>query len=389
MKELSKAIVDSASNAVELSIKLIGVMSLFLGLMKIAEEGGILKTISRLVRPIMVKLFPDVPSGHPAMGSMIMNISANILGLGNAATPFGIKAMQDLNKLNPNPEEATDAMALFLAINTSNITVLPTGVIALRAAAGSSDPAGIIPTTLFATTCSTLAAVLSAKLYARFFKTKALAVKAKSEHSSAQQEDGYSLWITLLCIGIILSLVPIAIFFGSAISDWIIPSLVLAFVSYGMIKKVKVYEAFTKGAKDGFWVAVNIIPYLVAILVAVGMFQASGAMDIITKTVGRFTEKIGLPAEALPMAILRPLSGSGAYAFLASIIQDPKIGPDSYIGYLVSTMQGSTETTFYVISVYFGAIGIKRIRHTLFAALTADLVGIIASVFICSLLFKR
>ncbi len=389
MKELSKAIVDSASNAVELSIKLIGVMSLFLGLMKIAEEGGILKTISRLVRPIMVRLFPDVPPGHPAMGSMIMNISANILGLGNAATPFGIKAMQDLNKLNPNPEEATDAMALFLAINTSNITVLPTGVIALRAAAGSSDPAGIIPTTLFATTCSTLAAVLSAKLYARFFKTKALAVKAKSEHSSAQQEDGYSLWITLLCIGIILSLVPIAIFFGSAISDWIIPSLVLAFVSYGMIKKVKVYEAFTKGAKDGFWVAVNIIPYLVAILVAVGMFQASGAMDIITKTVGRFTEKIGLPAEALPMAILRPLSGSGAYAFLASIIQDPKIGPDSYIGYLVSTMQGSTETTFYVISVYFGAIGIKRIRHTLFAALTADLVGIIASVFICSLLFKR
>ncbi len=389
MKELSKAIVDSASNAVELSIKLIGVMSLFLGLMKIAEEGGILKTISRLVRPIMVRLFPDVPPGHPAMGSMIMNISANILGLGNAATPFGIKAMQDLNKLNPNPEEATDAMALFLAINTSNITVLPTGVIALRAAAGSSDPAGIIPTTLFATTCSTLAAVLSAKLYARFFKTKALAVKAKSEHSSAQQEDGYPLWITLLCIGIILSLVPIAIFFGSAISDWIIPSLVLAFVSYGMIKKVKVYEAFTKGAKDGFWVAVNIIPYLVAILVAVGMFQASGAMDIITKTVGRFTEKIGLPAEALPMAILRPLSGSGAYAFLASIIQDPKIGPDSYIGYLVSTMQGSTETTFYVISVYFGAIGIKRIRHTLFAALTADLVGIIASVFICSLLFKR
>ena len=387
MKELSKAIIDSSSNAVSLSISLIGVMSLFLGLMKIAEEGGILETISRLVRPIMVRLFPDVPPGHPAMGSMIMNISANILGLGNAATPFGIKAVQDLNQLNPEPEEATDAMALFLAINTSNVTVLPTGVIALRAAAGSSDPAGIIPTTLFATTCSTLTAILSAKLYARFFKKKALPIKS-SQDSAQQREDGYPLWISLLCISIILSLVPIAIFFGSSISDWIIPALVLAFLSYGMIKKVKVYEVFTKGAKDGFWVAVNIIPYLVAILVAVGMFQASGAMDIIIKTIGTFTGKIGLPAEALPMAILRPLSGSGAYAVLASIIKDPKIGPDSYIGYLVSTMQGSTETTFYVISVYFGAIGIKRMRHTLLAALTADFVGIMASVFICSLLFK-
>ncbi len=387
MKELSKAIIESASNAVSLSISLIGVMSLFLGLMKVAEEGGILETISRLVRPIMIRLFPDVPPGHRAMGSMIMNISANILGLGNAATPFGIKAMQDLNQLNPEPEEATGAMALFLAINTSNVTVLPTGVIALRAAAGSSDPAGIIPTTLFATTCSTLTAILSAKLYARFFRKKSLPVKS-SQDSVQQREDGYPLWISLLCIGIILSLVPIAIFFGSSISDWIIPALVLAFLSYGMIKKVKVYEVFTKGAKDGFWVAVNIIPYLVAILVAVGMFQASGAMDIIIKTIGTFTGKIGLPAEALPMAILRPLSGSGAYAVLASIIKDPKIGPDSYIGYLVSTMQGSTETTFYVISVYFGAIGIKRMRHTLLAALTADFVGIMASVFICSLLFK-
>ncbi len=386
MKELSDAIIDSASNAVTLSISLIGVMSLFLGLMKVAEEGGILETISRLVRPIMVKLFPDVPPGHPAMGSMIMNISANILGLGNAATPFGIKAMQDLNKLNPEPEEATDAMALFLAINTSNVTVLPTGVIALRAAAGSSDPAGIIPTTLFATTCSTLTAILSAKLYARFFKKKSLSVK--QETNPVQKEDGYPLWISLLCIGLILSLIPIAIFFGSSISDWIIPTLVLAFLSYGMVKKVKVYEVFTKGAKDGFWVAVNIIPYLVAILVAVGMFRASGAMNIIVKTIGSFTAKIGLPAEALPMAILRPLSGSGAYAVLASIIKDPKIGPDSYIGYLVSTMQGSTETTFYVISVYFGAIGIKKMRHTLLAALTADLAGIMASVFICSLLFK-
>ncbi len=381
---LSKMIIDSASSAVDLSIGLIGVMSLFLGLMKVAEEGGLLNTISRIVRPIMIRLFPDVPPDHPAMGSMIMNISANILGLGNAATPFGIKAMQDLDKLNPHPGEATNSMALFLAINTSSVTVLPTGVIALRAAAGSLDPAGILPTTLFATSCSTAVAIIAAKLYSKFFKEE-----SPSEQISAKEDNkSYPIWIGLASILLLLSLIPLAILYGSSISDWIIPSLVLAFLGYGMIKKVKVYEAFVQGAKDGFYVAVNIIPYLVAILVAVGMFQASGAMDIMIKIIGPLTSKIGLPAEALPMAILRPLSGSGAYAVLASIIKDPSIGPDSYTGYLVSTLQGSTETTFYVIAVYFGAVKVKKIRHTLLAALTADIAGIMAAVFICSLLFR-
>ena len=384
MEDLTKAIIDSASNAVDLSIKLIGVMSLFLGLMKVAEEGGILVTISRLVRPIMTRLFPDVPPDHPAMGSMIMNISANMLGLGNAATPFGIRAMQDLNKLNPDPEEATDAMALFLAINTSNVTILPTGVIALRAAAGSHDPAGIIPSTLFATSCSTAVAIIAAKFFARFFKKK---TPIRYE-SSSDYKNGYPLWVSLLFLALILSLIPITILYGKNVSYWIIPSLILLFLCYGMIKRVKIYEVFVTGAKDGFNVAINIIPYLVAILVAVGMFQASGAMDIMIKLIGPFTSKIGLPAEALPMAILRPLSGSGSYAVLASIIKDPKIGPDSYIGYLASTIQGSTETTFYVIAVYFGAVKIKKIRHTLLAALSADIAGIMASVFICSILFR-
>ena len=384
MEDLTKAIIDSASNAVDLSIKLIGVMSLFLGLMKVAEEGGILVTISRLVRPIMTRLFPDVPPDHPAMGSMIMNISANMLGLGNAATPFGIRAMQDLNKLNPDPEEATDAMALFLAINTSNVTILPTGVIALRAAAGSHDPAGIIPSTLFATSCSTAVAIIAAKFFARFFK-KSTPIRYES---SSDYKDGYPLWVSLLFLALILSLIPITILYGKNVSYWIIPSLILLFLCYGMIKRVKIYEVFVTGAKDGFNVAINIIPYLVAILVAVGMFQASGAMDIMIKLIGPFTSKIGLPAEALPMAILRPLSGSGSYAVLASIIKDPKIGPDSYIGYLASTIQGSTETTFYVIAVYFGAVKIKKIRHTLLAALSADIAGIMASVFICSILFR-
>ena len=384
MEDLTKAIIDSASNAVDLSIKLIGVMSLFLGLMKVAEEGGILVTISRLVRPIMTRLFPDVPPDHPAMGSMIMNISANMLGLGNAATPFGIRAMQDLNKLNPDPEEATDAMALFLAINTSNVTILPTGVIALRAAAGSHDPAGIIPSTLFATSCSTAVAIIAAKFFARFFK-KSTPIRYES---SSDYKDGYPLWISILFLALILSLIPITILYGKNVSYWIIPSLILLFLCYGMIKRVKIYEVFVTGAKDGFNVAINIIPYLVAILVAVGMFQASGAMDIMIKMIGPFTSRIGLPAEALPMAILRPLSGSGSYAVLASIIKDPKIGPDSYIGYLASTIQGSTETTFYVIAVYFGAVKIKKIRHTLLAALSADIAGIMASVFICSILFR-
>jgi len=385
IQELSKAIIDSASNAVDLSIKLIGVMSLFLGLMKVAEEGGILITISRLVRPIMTRLFPDVPPDHPAMGSMIMNISANMLGLGNAATPFGIRAMQDLNKLNQNPEEATDAMALFLAINTSNVTILPTGVIALRAAAGSHDPAGIIPSTLFATSCSTATAIIAAKFFSRFFKKS---TPIRHDVAKSDYRDAYPFWVSLLFIAFILSIIPITILYGKDVSYWIIPSLILLFLCYGMIKKVKIYEVFVVGAKDGFNVAINIIPYLVAILVAVGMFQASGAMDMMVKIVGPFTSKIGLPAEALPMAILRPLSGSGSYAVLASIIKNPKIGPDSYIGYLVSTIQGSTETTFYVIAVYFGAIKIKRIRHTLLAALSADVAGIMASVLICSILFR-
>lgn len=392
---LSKAIVDSASDAVDLSIELIGVMSLFLGLMKVAEEGGLLHTISKIVKPVMVRLFPDVPPDHPAMGSMIMNISANILGLGNAATPFGIRAMQDLNKLNPHPGEATNSMALFLAINTSNITVLPTGVIALRAAAGSSDPAGIVATTLFATSCSTIVAVVAAKLYSRFFKEGNYINQKKSAEDLSMKGDkkdennkSYPIWTGLISAILLLSLIPLAIFYGSSISDWIIPSVVLAFLGYGVIKRVKIYEAFVQGAKDGFYVAINIIPYLVAILVAVGMFRASGAMDIMVRILGPITGKIGLPAEALPMAILRPLSGSGAYAILASIIKDPAIGPDSYTGYLVSTLQGSTETTFYVIAVYFGAVKIKKMRHTLFAALTADVTGIMASVFICSLLLR-
>ncbi len=398
IQALSTAMIDSATGAVELAIGLIGVMTLFLGLMKIAEEGGLLKVISRLIRPLMVRLFPEVPADHPAMGAMILNLSANALGLGNAATPFGIRAMQELDRLNAQKGTATNAMALFLAINTSSVTLLPTGVIALRAAAGSGDPAGILPTTLFATIGSTLIGIFAAKLYQRFSTPNPPLKKGemaemddageeKAHNPSEMAEDAdtaYPMWVSVAAICALVALIPATIIYGDAVSPWIIPSLMMGFLLYGVIRRVRIYEVFVDGAREGFQVAVKIIPFLVAILVAVGMFRASGALDVMVGALGHFTGRIGLPAEALPMALLRPLSGSGAYGILASIINDPAVGPDSYTGYLVSTLQGSTETTFYVLAVYFGAVQVRRVRHTLAAALTADVAGVILAIIACT-----
>jgi spore maturation protein SpmA len=395
MEALSKAMVESAGGAVDLAIGLVGVMTLFLGLVKVAEAGGMLAILARLIRPMMVRLFPDVPPDHPAMGAMILNMSANALGLGNAATPFGIRAMQELDSLNPRHGTATDAMALFLAINTSSVTLLPTGVIALRAAAGSTDPAGILPTTLFATIGSTLAAIIAAKVYRRFFPIKDGApapgekfpepVEMKAEIPD-MPTDGYPMWVSLAALVGVAALIPLAIVYGRSISPWILPGLMVFFLLFGCFRRVKVYEVFVDGAKEGFQVALRIIPYLVAILVAVGMFRASGALEEMVQWLGGWTTRVGLPAEALPMAIMRPLSGSGAYGILASIVNDPAIGPDSYTGYLVSTLQGSTETTFYVMAVYFGAVQVRRLRHTLAAALTADVCGLIFAVVACRML---
>ena len=402
MEVLSKAVVDSAAGAVTLAIGLVGVMALFLGLMKVAEAGGLLVMIARTLRPLMVQLFPDVPAEHPAMGAIILNLSANVMGLGNAATPFGIRAMQELDKLNAEKGTASNAMALFLAINTSSVTLLPTGVIAIRAAAGSQDPAGILPTTLFATVCSTTVAIIAAKAYQRFWPApRAVSVEPAAGATDDTASEGpaldeagpeaaataYPAWVSLAVLGVVVAIVALTILHGQAIAPWIIPGLIVVLLGFGMARGVKVYELFVEGAKDGFQVALRIIPYLVAILVAVGMFRHSGAMELLVDPLGSVTGPLGLPAEALPMALLRPLSGSGAYGIMASIIQDPAIGPDSYTGYLVSTFQGSTETTFYVLAVYFGAVQIRRVRHALAAALTADVAGIAAAVVICLLLF--
>ncbi|MDW3206402.1 MAG: nucleoside recognition domain-containing protein [Alphaproteobacteria bacterium] len=398
MEHLGLSMIDTAEASVTLAIGLIGVMALFLGLMKVAENGGLLRIVAKLLRPLLVRLFPDVPAEHPAMGAMIMNISANALGLGNAATPFGIRAMQELDKLNPHKGTATNSMALFLAINTSSVTLLPTGVIAIRAAAGSSDPAGIVPTTLIATICSTAIAILSAKLLQRHFRAPppdadfnpdAAAGTETDDGEALPQESGeaYPLWVSAIALGCLIGFIPLTVAYGSSIAPWIIPGLMVGFLTFGVAKGVPIYESFVEGARDGFNVAVRIIPYLVAILVAVGMFRASGAMDLLIAPIGLITGPLGLPAEALPMALMRPLSGSGAYGIMASIISDPAIGPDSYVGYLVTTLQGSTETTFYVLAVYFGAVQIRRVRHALCAALLADAAGITAAVVACLFLF--
>ncbi len=409
MAALAEHMISAADSSVTLAIGLVGVMALFLGLMKVAEEGGLLVIIARLVRPLMQRLFPEVPAEHPAMGAMILNMSANVLGLGNAATPFGIRAMEELNKLNPHKGTASNAMVLFLAINTSSVTLLPTGVIALRAAAGSTDPAGIVPTTLFATLCSTVVAIFTAKFLQRFWSTPAEAAglpdaestltvhsedappdeqigDAASELDTTGAAAAYPVWISFLVLAGILALIPITVIWGKEIAPWIIPGLMVGLLGFGVAKRVNIYEAFVEGAKDGFTVALRIIPYLVAILVAVAMFRASGAMDYLITPLSAITGPLGLPAEALPMALLRPLSGSGAYGILASLINDGAIGPDSYTGYLISTIQGSTETTFYVLAVYFGAVGIRRIRHALAAGITADIAGIIGAVAAVSLL---
>jgi len=415
MGKVGNAMLDRAKEAVMVIVlPLIGGMTLFLGAMKVAEAGGLMTVLARLIRPIMVRLFPEVPPDHPAMGAMILNMSANALGLGNAATPFGIRAMEQLDSLNTHKGTATNAMALFLAINTSNVTILPTGVIVLRAISGSSDPGGILVTTLFATICSTTVAIIAAKTYQRFTPTVSQAHAAAIQAGDVDAEDhgdddlqsaapqaeplpdaaseAYPWWVSALVITALLSVVPLAVFpvtrpWVEATIPWIIPTLIAGLLSYGFFKGVPVYETFVAGAKDGWNVAVKIIPFVVGILVVISMLKASGAMEAFTSLIGPVTSMVGLPAEALPMALLRPLSGSGAMGVMIDTISDPAVGPDSYTGYLVSTFQGSTETTFYVLAVYFGAVGIKRVRHSMAAALTADFAGVVAAVVICSLLY--
>lgn len=398
MDQVTKASFDSAKSAVTLAIGLVGPMALWLGIMKVAEEGGLLRIIARAVRPVMVRLFPDVPAEHPAMSAMIMNMAANALGLGNAATPMGIKAMQELDKLAPEKGTATNAMCLFLAINTSSVTLLPLGVISVRAAAGAADASAILIPSFFATFCSTCVAIVAAKLLARreissdhhIVRESEVVQDDKDDQESSRIKPGLAgkvfvwLLVLLFACGILYRIVcPGAPSFAMQdLSNWLIPVLISLLLIFGYFRGVKIYESLTEGAKEGFNTAVRIIPFMVAIFVAIGMFRASGAMDIMISVFSPLTRLIGMPAEALAMALMRPLSGSGAFGIMSEIVNN---GPDSFLSFLVSTMQGSTETTFYVLAVYFGSVGIKRTRHALPAALCADAAGILASVVICNL----
>lgn len=422
MLAVTDASTNSAKAAVELAIGLVGQMTLWLGLMGVVREAGLMRSIANSLKPIMIRLFPDVPPDHPAMGAMIMNFAANILGLGNAATPFGLKAMGELDKLNQRKGVATNAMALFLVINTAGLAVLPLGVVAVRGMLGSKDPAGIIIPSLISTAVSTVVAVLICKWLQgwRTFSAEKYAeaapdvTAAKAPDEKAMNEAiaiaapvapaaGARLWVIIA--------VMVAVFYAAVrhfsqteyhfawanpgaqvltglralMSHWILPILMLTILMFGMGRKVKVYEAFIAAAKEGFQIAVIIIPFLVAILVGVGMFRASGAMEAVTSTIGPWTSKIGFPAEALPMAMMRPLSGQGSLGVMMETMKTN--GVDSFVGYLVSLINGSSETTFYVLALYFGAVQVRSVRHTLAACLVADTVGLLITLGLTHLFF--
>ena len=391
---------------VDLAIGLIGLMAFFLGLMRVAEDAGLLRHLARFIGPVLRRLFPAVPVDSPAMSAMILNISSNMLGLGNAATPFGIKAMEELDKLNSKRGTATNAMVLFLAINTSALAILPSGVVALRASVGSEDAMGIFIPTWFASGCATLVGVTATLLLSRLWiyrstepppvvathsadETPVLDAAAVLDPKPVRLWLGRLFWLVLA--GLLARFVwgsrteATAEIITNVTSAWMLPTLVATLVLYGWVRGVRVYDSLVEGAKQGFQVAVRIIPYLVAILVVVGMFRASGGIELLTLAISPVTDLIGMPAEALPMALLRPLTGQGAFGVMAETMTAH--GADSLIGYMVSTFQGSTETTFYTLAVYYGAVGIRETRHTVPACLLADTAGILGAVFIVNLMF--
>jgi len=410
MKAVAAAGFANAEAAIALVIKLTGFMIFMLGLMRVASDGGLLAAIARALAPILRRLFPEVPPDHPAMGAMVMNLASNMLGLGNAATPFGLKAMVELNRLNPHPGVATDSMILFLVINATAVTLMaPTGTMAVRAAAGSTAPGAIWVPTLIASTCSTLTGVAVFYLLrgrARY-AARPQAVSntvATAEAPLPVAEPTPPALVTsparsALAAGIGVALLGAITWeiaspgAGRSAGDaareiaehWLIPLLAASLLLVGLRGGVRIYESMVAGAREGLDVVVRIVPYLVVILVAVGMFRASGALDLLIGALDPLTSAAGFPAAALPMVLLRPLSGSGAFAVMAEILESH--GPDSFVGLLASTIQGSTETTFYVLTLYAGAAGIRDLRHALPACLIGDLAGAIGATAACHLFF--
>ena len=397
------------ASLMSIALPLGAVMALWLGIMRLAEKSGAVERLSGFLRPLLTRLFPDVPADHPAMGAMVMNIAANMLGLGNAATPLGLRAMQCLESLNPRPGTATNAMCTFLAINTSSVQLIPATAVGILAAAGATHPTSIIGTALVATSCSFLTGIISVKLLQRLPMfalppVTALADSAKMEEDplpSAHSALTLTLWKKLLLAlyvalfaGTVWHLVAtrsgessLAISVIQSISLVAIPFLIGFFPLYAALQGVSVYEEFIEGAKEGIQVALRIFPYLVAILVAVGIFRAAGGIDILTRLLAPLLDLIGLPTQVLPLVLVRPLSGSAATGLFAEIVK--ACGPDSYAAQLAGTILGGTETTLYVLAVYFGSVAIRRGRHALAAGLLADAAGVAASLVICKLVFSR
>ncbi len=370
---------DLAKAGFEIALGLTGVMCLWLGIMRLGEKGGAVDLMARAFGPLLRRLFPGIPDGHPATGSIVMNMAANMLGLDNAATPLGLKAMKELQELNPEPEEASDDQILFLVLNTSAVTVIPITIFVYRAQMGAADPTDIFIPMLIATFCSTMVGLVVTATVQRL-----------------------RLWdpVILAYLGGLSSLILGMILYfsrldretmelqSSVLSNFVIFSIIVSFVFLAARRKLPLYEVFVDGAKDGFKVAVTIIPYLVAMLVAIGIVRASGALDFLLDGVRWAVAQMGLDTrwvEGLPTALMRPLSGSGARGMMLETMEVH--GADSFAGRLVSVIQGSTETTFYVLAVYFGSVGIRRTRHALGCGLAADVAGVVAAILVCYLFF--
>ena len=370
---------DTSKTAFEISLGLTGVLSLWLGIMKIGEKGGVVNVVARVLSPVFTRLFPDIPKGHPVTGSIFMNVAANMLGLDNAATPLGLKAMEQLQELNPKKDTATNPMIMFLVLNTSGLTLIPVSIMVYRAQMGAAQPTDIFVPILLATFFSTLAGIIVTSLYQRI------------------NLINRTMLLTLggMCV------VVAAIIWGfsqmdksqmnvvsTSVANILLMTIIVVFILAGMRHRVNVYDAFIEGAKDGFTTAVRIIPYLVAILVGIGVFRASGAMDMlidgikwIVSTLGGNTDFVG----ALPTALMKPLSGSGARGMMVDTMTT--YGADSFVGRLSCIFQGSTDTTFYILAVYFGSVGVRYTRHAVACGLLADLAGVVAAIAVCYMFF--
>ncbi len=377
--EIINSTFSSSKTAFEISLGLTGVLSLWLGIMKIGEKGGVIALFSRLLSPIFTKLFPDIPKGHPVTGSIFMNLAANMLGLDNAATPLGLKAMEGLQELNPKKDTASNPMIMFLVLNTSGLTLIPIGIMVYRAQMGAAQPTDVFVPILLATFFSTLAGIIAVSIYQRINllnRTLLLFLGGMS----------------LVVAGIIYAFTQLSRTeidtYSTTGANVFLFLIIIGFIVAGLRKKVNVYDAFVEGAKEGFSTAVRIIPYLIAILVAIGVFRASGAMDYLIGGIESAVKLCGINSDfvgGLPTAIMKPLSGSGARGLMVDAMTT--YGADSFVGRLACIFQGSTDTTFYILAVYFGSVGIAKTRHAVPCGLIADAAGIIAAIFICYLFF--